>query len=72
MKNIPENVPKTVWIENLNGQYRHLENASLTKPEKDDHRIMYEYIRKDIVSKEIRELVAHYEGLIDEIEERSD
>ena len=48
-----EKPPESIWIENLNACYRHYCNCSRTNPDedKDDHRIMDEYIRKDIVDK---------------------
>ena len=55
------NVPERIWVENLNNNYKHLSNCSLTNPEADpqDHRIMDEYILKaeiDFILKPIRDV----------------
>ncbi len=45
--------PERIWVENLNGTYRHAINCSLTDPKGDaeDHRLMDEYILKDIADR---------------------
>ncbi len=50
--------PERIWIENLNGKYRHSVNCSLTDPKlnPEDHRVMDEYIIKHIAQKEFTEL----------------
>lgn len=50
-------VPEKIWVENLNANYRHLYNCSLTNPDddKNDHRIMDEYILKSVSDKKVCE-----------------
>lgn len=61
-----DNWPDKVWIENLNGAYRHVNNASLVNPESDpqDHRVMREYVLKPVVDTSKKKCLREYlEGL---------
>ncbi len=62
--------PERIWAENLNGNYSHLANCSFTDPKLDprDHRVMDEYVLKDIAEKEKLEAVDKVENIaIDEM-----
>ncbi|MBT6229250.1 MAG: hypothetical protein HOI47_21615 [Candidatus Scalindua sp.] len=51
--------PERIWVENLNANYRHSSNCSLTDPKLDpqDHRVMDEYIIKDTADKEMEKIL---------------
>lgn len=59
-----EKPPERIWVENLNANWRHQYNCTLEPPTKDDHRILYEYVRKDIADRYIKGITETNEDLM--------